>query len=68
MIMKMKMDNDYQAESDMHSLKRAEEIRSDAKRLKAAQARAATEMKGLAKIAAAKTTAKAAVKRSTMKG
>jgi len=44
------MDKEWQAEDDMRALVRAEEIRKDPKRLKAAQAMAkkrADELKGL---------------------
>ncbi|MDZ4342302.1 MAG: hypothetical protein U1E51_07670 [Candidatus Binatia bacterium] len=44
-------DKKYQAEDDLRTLKRTEEIRSDLQRLKYAKATAALEIKALAKVA-----------------
>ena len=46
--MAVKRREDWRAASDMHVLREASVIRADAKRLKAAQARAAEEVKSLA--------------------
>lgn len=47
------MDAEWQAESDMHTLARAREIRNDPKRLKAAQELAKKKLMELAQVAGA---------------
>lgn len=45
------MDKKWQAQDDLHHLKRAEEVKSDPSRLKAAQAEAKAQLQALQKVA-----------------